>query len=145
MSGKSKRPKQSFTNGNYVLTDKEVDAIKAELSHYQLEWNAHFNKGDYDYCANQYTEDGLVFARPVGTYRGREAIRGFWKKVIEDGVTDFKQWDTVTNVCSDRRTLVSARWEMNKFGGTIFCEEWCKMDDGSWKILSDYFEIAFYK
>ena len=77
----SKGKRQAFNNGNYLLSDKEVDAIKADLSRSQLEWNAHFNRGDYNYCADQYLEDGIVFARPVGTFRGREAVRGFWKKV----------------------------------------------------------------
>ena len=51
----------------------------------------------------------------------------------------------MTNIVSDRHALVSARWKMNKLDGMIFIEAWCKMDDGSWKLLTNYFEIAFYK
>ncbi len=44
--------------------------------------------GDADAVASTYTDDAYLFAPSTETAHGREAIRAFWKGVIESGVKD---------------------------------------------------------
>jgi ketosteroid isomerase-like protein len=48
-------------------------------------WKKSFNEGNASACADCYEDNAIMIAKPFGTFVGKEAIRGFWDKLIKDG------------------------------------------------------------
>lgn len=103
-------------------------------------WIRAFNRGEVDECADTYTEDALLEAKPFGTFVGREAIRSFWAELVVKGARELS-YDRIQVVQFDVNTVhVSAQWRMNIGGGFISLERW-ENRGGRWMLAEDRFEV----
>jgi ketosteroid isomerase-like protein len=93
-----------------------------------------------DECADTYTDDALLEAKPFGTFAGREAIRSFWMDLVANGARELN-YERIQVVQLDENTVhVSAQWTMNIGGGFISLERW-ENRGGRWMLAEDRFEV----
>ena len=118
---------------NNVVLDKVYEA--------SARWKSAFNSGDADGCAAQYEAEACMFARPMGTFTGSEAIREFWQNLITEGFADVQYIDPKFEILDERSVLLTSKWKMNKAAGVIHKELWVIQDDGSAKLREDDFEV----
>ncbi|MEM9492907.1 MAG: nuclear transport factor 2 family protein, partial [Myxococcota bacterium] len=105
------------------------------------QWVAAFNRGDVDTCVAAYHPDAVMEAKPMGTFRGRAAIDGFWRPFLASGAGELVYRNIQLTVRGQRSVVLSADWSMNVGSGIITCELWVADDDGRWLLHEDAFEI----
>lgn len=103
-------------------------------------WKAAFNGGDASGCAACYEPEAIMVAKPFGVFKGREAIEGFWTKLIADGFAEVAYIDPQIEVLDGRSAILSSKWEMNNAQGTITKELWVLQDNGDVLLREDHFE-----
>jgi ketosteroid isomerase-like protein len=119
-------------------TDHSLALVDALTS--SQRWVHAFNRGEVDECADTYTDDALLEAKPFGTFAGREAIRSFWMDLVANGARELN-YERIQVVQLDENTVhVSAQWTMNIGGGFISLERW-ENRGGRWMLAEDRFEV----
>ncbi|MEM9644720.1 MAG: nuclear transport factor 2 family protein [Planctomycetota bacterium] len=104
-------------------------------------WAASFNRGDASGCADFYTENAKMQAEPMAQVQGREAIREFWKTLIDGGYADVQYLDPKVKVLSESKAELRSPWSMNLASGLIHRELWERQEDGNWRLADDHFEV----
>ena len=103
-------------------------------------WNSAFNAGEAEAVARLYTADATVLPHTHDVVQGIDAIRDFWKSVIEAG---FKNHSiTLIDVHAQENVIVEiAKWQAEgpgdggsrqSFGGSLV-NVFERQGDGSWK------------
>jgi ketosteroid isomerase-like protein len=115
---------------------KLLDAAKVASSN----WQAGFNNGNAQQCAEQYEQEAVMDARPFGRFEGRQDIQSFWQQLIDDGFNDVQYIEPIFEVVNDTSVLLTSKWKMNKAQGVIHKELWCLQADGTAKLKEDDFE-----
>jgi len=64
--------------------NKKEQLLKA-INKASSRWKSAFNSGDAFSCAKQYESSAIMYAKPLGTYKGTEEIQNLWQKLIDDG------------------------------------------------------------
>ncbi|MBP0030320.1 hypothetical protein [Roseofilum sp. Guam] len=103
-------------------------------------WQSSFNSGKAAGCANEYEETAVMYARPFGTFTGREEIQQFWQKLIEDGFSDVEYIEPKIDIVDETSAILTSQWKMNKASGVIHKELWVLQADGTAKLREDDFE-----
>lgn len=125
-----------------TATDEQTRKAEREVREASNHWIAAFNRGDVAFCANSYTEDARMHAKPMGEFVGRDTILGFWSNfVTSTGATDLRYADVDLVVHAADRVQLSASWEMNVGRGIITNETWVRGADGKWLLAEDHFEV----
>ena len=104
-------------------------------------WQVAFNAQDAQGCADQYTDNCVMEARPFGTFEGKEAIKDFWQNIIDQGFADVAYTDVTWEEHEDGGYILSSKWTMNKAFGAVHREHWVVQDDGHARLVSDDFEV----
>ena len=105
------------------------------------EWKTAFNQKDAKGCAEQYTHDAVMVAKPFGTFEGREQILKFWQGIIDQGFSDVVYSDIQWEQVDDKSFALSSRWIMNKAYGAVHKEVWTLCEDGAARLSYDEFEV----
>ena len=119
------------------MNEKLLDTINTASA----KWKAAFNSGDAIGCAKQYENSAIMYARPIGTYKGTVEIQCFWQKLIDDGYSNVVYIDPKINIVNETSAILTAKWRMNKANGVIHKELWVLQEDGTAKLLEDDFEV----
>ena len=119
------------------MTSDLESAVKAASAR----WKACFNAGDAAGCASCYEDHARMVAKPLGTFAGRAAIEGFWRRLIEGGYADVAYVDPAIEVLDEGAAVLTSDWTMNKAQGVITQEIWVKQDDGEMLLREDHFEV----
>lgn len=120
------------------MTEQQVlDACKAGIT----AWQSAFNSQNAEGCAEQYMQDGVMVARPFGTFEGREAILSFWQDLISKGFDEVNYTDVQWEAEGDNGFVLKANWTMNKAYGVIHREHWVIDTDGKARLVYDEFEV----
>ncbi len=106
------------------------------------QWVEWFNNSNVDACADTYTTDAVLNAKPFGTYSGRDAIRAFWKDLIAKGARDLRYSKIKVDQIDTKTVLIAASWSMNIGGGVITQERWVKVGS-RWLLAEDSFEVLY--
>lgn len=107
-----------------------------------LAWLAAFNRGDAKACAEQYSEDCEMHARPFGVFKGRPAIQAFWQGLMDEGYKHVT-YSHVEWLPAKDGFMLTAQWQMNKASGVIHKEYWVLESDGKARLHSDDFEVTY--
>lgn len=129
----SKQTTKTIDNQSKINVLKEV--LKASNT-----WKDGFNKGDVKQCANIYSQDAVMNAKPFGTFNGRDKIEVFWKQLIQDGYKDVSYVNATIEIASSKSAVIKSDWTMNKAKGVITKELFEIQDDGGAKLTDDNFE-----
>lgn len=105
-------------------------------------WRDAFNAGDAAGAAALYEDDAVMVVKPYGTFKGRDAIEGFWSDILSKGFADVIYSNTVTTVLDGTSARIAADWQMNNARGIITNELWVLQPDGRALLREDHFEIA---
>lgn len=120
------------------MTEQQVlDACKAGIT----AWQNAFNSQNAEGCAEQYMQDGVMVARPFGTFEGREAILSFWQDLISKGFDEVNYTDVQWEAEGDNGFVLTANWTMNKAYGVIHREHWVIDTDDKARLVYDEFEV----
>ena len=126
---------------------------KDRLNQARTQWLNAFNNGDYNTCANMYTEDAVFImfnsGNPHKVAIGREEIREQWKAVINDfklrnlRASGARVYEISENEVRIGYDLFKLGNEENKdsvaFKGIIYMEKWVGKD-GKWLVERDVTE-----
>ncbi|MFM2609890.1 nuclear transport factor 2 family protein [Vibrio chagasii] len=104
-------------------------------------WQKAFNSQDAKGCADQYTENCVMEARPFGTFEGRKAIQAFWQGIMDQGFKDVDYTDVKWEEHPEGGYILTASWTMNKAFGVVHREHWALQADGCARLVSDDFEV----
>lgn len=104
-------------------------------------WQVAFNNQDAAGCAAQYTQDCVMEAKPLGTFKGREKIQQCWQTIIDQGFKDVVYSNVVWEAAEEGGFILTSSWEMNKAFGVVHREHWIVEKDGKARLKSDSFEI----
>lgn len=104
-------------------------------------WKTAFNQQNAEGCAAQYTEDCTMIAKPIGEFKGREAIRACWQNIIDQGFSGVEYSDVLWTKEGEDGYLLTSSWTMNKAFGVVHKEHWKLQADGTAKLVYDEFEI----
>ena len=103
-------------------------------------WNAAFNAGEATSLAALYTAEATVLPHTHDVVRGVDAIRDFWKSVIEAGFKNHSI-DLIDAHARDDLVVEIAKWQAEgpgegghrqSFGGSLV-NVFERQGDGSWK------------
>jgi len=78
---------------------------------------------------------------PFGRYEGKDEIKAFWKKLVEDGFGDVEYLQPKIDVINEMSAVLTSGWKMNKAAGTISKELWVLQSNGTVKLKEDNFEV----
>ncbi|KMV31882.1 isochorismatase [Photobacterium swingsii] len=106
-----------------------------------LRWQVAFNSQNAAGCAEQYTPDSVMDARPFGRFEGREAIQAFWQNIMDQGFKDVDYTDVTWEAEGDDGFILTAKWTMNKAFGAVHREYWQIQADGKARLVTDDFEV----
>ena len=104
-------------------------------------WREAFNAQDAAGCANQYTQNCTMHARPFGTFEGKEAIQAFWQDIMDKGFKDVAYTDESWEPSGGDGYILSSKWTMNNAFGVVHREHWVVQSDGYARLVHDDFEI----
>ncbi|WP_286264391.1 isochorismatase [Thalassotalea atypica] len=104
-------------------------------------WQKAFNNQDAAGCADQYTENCIMEAKPLGVFKGREEIQGCWQNIIDQGFANVAYSNVQWDPADDGGYILTSNWEMNKAFGVVHREHWVVEADGKARLKSDSFEI----
>jgi hypothetical protein len=80
--------------------------------------------------------------RPMGNFKGREAIFGFWNGFVNSTkAKDLVYTDIKIEVVDKNSAILSANWSMNVGKGFITKELWVKTGE-DWFLQEDDFTVA---
>jgi uncharacterized protein (TIGR02246 family) len=121
--------------------------IAEQVRELAAKYDEAFNKNDAAAVTALYTEDA-VFETPNGTFNGRDAIEGLYRKLYFEGdhaKNDVTVVDEVVGVGNEVR--VTGTWsDTFEQGATIHADgiySWVLIHEGdSWKISKSRFEIT---
>ncbi len=116
------------------------DSKEQVLGHSRA-WIDSFNRGDVDACVAAYRPGAVINAKPLGTFKGRDEIDGFWRPFMQSGAGDLKYSDVRLEVIDADTVHLAANWSMNVGRGVITLEKWVREADGIWHLAQDDFEI----
>ena len=120
------------------MTDQETLALcKAGIS----AWQTAFNHQDAAGCAAQYSENCVMEAKPIGIFKGRQAIQECWQNIIDQGFKDVVYSNVAWQAAEDGGYILTSNWQMNKAYGVVHREHWVVEADGKARLISDSFEI----
>ena len=120
------------------MTDKSAfDLCKEGIN----AWQKAFNNQDAAGCAAQYTENCIMEAKPIGTFKGREEIQGCWQNIMDQGFANVEYSNVNWAPAEDGGYILTSSWEMNKAFGVVHHEHWIVEQDGKARLKSDTFEI----
>ncbi|MDO6498658.1 nuclear transport factor 2 family protein [Photobacterium sanguinicancri] len=119
------------------MTSVNLDACKAAISR----WKLAFNQQNAADCAEQYSQDAVMDARPFGRFEGREAIQAFWENIMEQGFNDVDYTDVTWEKVDEKNYILTAKWTMNKAFGAVHHELWQVQKDGVARLITDDFEV----
>ncbi|KAB0303384.1 DUF4440 domain-containing protein [Vibrio fortis] len=119
------------------MSNQVLEACKKGIA----AWQTAFNNQDAQGCAAQYNEDCVMYARPFGTFEGREAIQAFWQGIIDQGFKDVDYTDVKWEEHQDGGYILTSSWTMNKAFGVVHREHWVVEADGHARLISDDFEV----
>ena len=123
-----------------MISNEQESVVLSAVQAGSAAWKSSFNSGDAAGCAAQYEEDAVMHAKPFGTFSGREAIQGFWQKLIDDGFSDVDYIEPEIEVIDTQSAVLASGWKMNKASGRIYKELWVLQADGTAKLREDDFE-----
>ncbi|MES1903501.1 MAG: hypothetical protein MHPSP_003350 [Paramarteilia canceri] len=107
-----------------------------------LRWQEAFNRGDAQECANQYDEDAIMHPYPFELMHGKENIKQFWQKLIDQGHKNVEYKKSHYHPIDGRKCYLFSEWTMNKAKGLIMKEVWIANEDRtSAKLSEDYFAV----
>jgi len=125
-----------------MLTNENNKGLLKAVELASNKWQKAFNRGDYTECAEQYENNAVMNIEPFGQYIGKDEIKSFWKKLIEDGFNDVQYLSPTIEVLDEKTAILSSGWKMNKAAGTISKELWVLQDNGTAKLKIDNFEVT---
>ena len=118
-----------------------ISTTKAEVLNASKKWIEAFNRGDIRYCSEQYLEQAVMDARPMGQYTGRTEIYDFWRNFVSStGATNLSYTEIDIEVLDKDSAKLSAKWSMNVGKGFISKEFWVKKE-GTWFFSEDDFTV----
>lgn len=123
-----------------MTTNEQESLVINAVSLASVKWKLYFNAGNADGCVSLYEKTAIMNARPFGTYTGSLEIKGFWKKLIDDGFSNVEYIDPIIKVIDETSAILSSNWKMNKASGVIHKELWVLQQDGRAKLREDDFE-----
>ncbi len=134
-------PSPSHTESKSALDHR---CIRDEVRAASETWIAAFNRGDVQEMVAGYEADAEMVAAPEGVFKGRGAIRGFWRSLLIDGDPGELAYENVAIEVEDRDTAhLAASWRMTRFGcGVITRETWVRGSSGRWQLREDHFEVV---
>lgn len=118
------------------------DTVRRAAETASQSWKAAFNRGDAQGCAECYSPDARMTAKPFGTFHGRAEIQAFWEKIIADGFSDVEYLEPELTVVDPQTVRLKSRWRMNKAEGIILNELWVLQADGTALLMEDDFEVT---
>ena len=124
-----------------AMTKEQRDTLLMAVQKASEAWVEAFNSGDAARCANAYDVNGIMTAKPFGTFAGRNNIQTFWQKLITQGYAKVRYIDMKVEVINAKAAVISSKWEMNKAHGIITKELWVLHGDGQAKLKIDNFEV----
>jgi uncharacterized protein (TIGR02246 family) len=103
-------------------------------------WNKGFNTGDAASVADLYTADATILPHTHDVVKGVEAIRDFWKSVIEAGFRSHRielidvhaQGDLAFEIAKWQAEGPAGKGNRQEFGGSLV-NVFERQSDGSWK------------
>lgn len=104
-------------------------------------WQKAFNAQDAKGCAEQYTQNCVMHARPFGTFEGKVAIQAFWQDIIDKGFKDVEYSDVSWEAYGEDGYILTSKWIMNSAFGVVHKEHWVVQSDGKARLVHDDFEI----
>lgn len=104
-------------------------------------WKKAFNAQDAKGCADQYSQNCTMHARPLGTFEGREAIEAFWQEIIDQGFRDVSYTEVNWQPYGEDGYILTSKWTMNNAFGVVHREHWVVESDGHARLAEDDFEI----
>ncbi|WP_282131571.1 isochorismatase [Pseudoalteromonas aliena] len=104
-------------------------------------WKVAFNNKDAAGCAQQYTKDSVMTAKPIGVFEGIEDIQTCWQNIIDQGFANVEYTNIKWETAGDNGYILSSQWTMNKAFGVVHREHWAIDHDGKARMISDEFEI----
>ncbi|TQV89512.1 nuclear transport factor 2 family protein [Aliikangiella coralliicola] len=123
------------------MNTEQKTTLLAKVGSASEDWKNAFNQGNSAGCANQYTANATMHARPFGTFNGTEAIKQFWQNLIDEGFAEVEYVNPAFNVIDEKSVIVESHWKMNKASGVIHKELWVMQEDGNFKLEEDDFEV----
>lgn len=93
---------------------EDAEAIKRLKARYAQASDSNY---DYEHFATLYTEDAVWESNAFGTFHGRAEIRGFMKKVHDEGIIKFAHHSMIPqwiDVAEDGQTA-TGRWYLIEF------------------------------
>ena len=119
------------------MENEDLNKCKAGIK----KWQDAFNNQDAQGCADQYSENCVMHARPFGTFEGKAAILGFWQDLIAKGFKGVSYSDVEWQPHEEVGYLLSSKWTMNNAFGVVHKEHWVVEADGQARLISDDFEV----
>lgn len=115
--------------------------ITSEVLSTSKKWLEAFNSGNIKACSEAYSENSIMDARPMGSFKGREAIYDFWNGFVNStNAKDLAYTDIKIEVIDEVSAILSANWSMNVGRGFITKELWVKTGE-DWLLLEDDFTV----
>lgn len=105
------------------------------------DWKTAFNNQDAKGCAEQYSANCVMHARPFGTFEGRAHIQEFWQDIMDKGFKEVAYTDVEWLAHGENAYILSAKWTMNQAFGVVHREVWQVGEDGKARLVSDDFEV----
>ena len=121
--------------------DSSSTTVRNEVLTASQQWITNFNNGNVDACVAGYLPDAVMEAKPMGTFRGTQAIADFWRPFMASGAKDLEYQKIKLEVINESTVHLSANWRMNVGRGVITLEKWVKQSDGQWFLAYDAFEV----
>lgn len=122
------------------MSDIQNASLRDAVNAASRRWQNAFNSKDAKGCAGLYEENAIMHARPFGTFEGREAIQGFWQKIMDDGLAEVEYINHNIEIIDSKSAVLTAGWRMNVAQGVIHKELWALQPDGTAKLREDDFE-----
>jgi pimeloyl-ACP methyl ester carboxylesterase len=135
-----------------ILDDISKQSAKKDISYSQKAiilkevlkvsntWKDGFNSGNAKQCANVYSADATMDAKPFGIYKGAKEIEAFWDQLIKNGFKNVEYINFSIEILDQKRALIKSNWKMNKAQGVITKELFEIQSNGNAKLIADYFE-----
>ncbi len=129
-----KTPRPNTTNpvASHIALE---EAIKTSIT-----WTNGFNSGKSAICGNGYSDNATMNAVPFASINGKEGIKGFWAKMMQDGAKNLIYHNPTFKAITNKAVVLSSQWSMNIGEGNVYQEKWEKKD-GKWVLTYDEFEV----
>ena len=119
-----------------------MNVAESEVMAVVREWIRNFNEGNLEHCVSAYTPDAVMNAKPFGTFTGQRAIGAYWKLFIESDTGELAYRNVKLQSQGENTVHLTGEWTTNNGRGLVLLEIWVKQNDGSWRIVSDNYEVT---